>query len=235
MNQPPNPTPAHSDHPLEMTVHSLPRADTAASNSEQDSSARAKSGRWKMLLVMAACAAPVIASYFTYYVVRPNTQQNYGQLITPVRPLPDQAATAVDGKSINLRSLKGQWLIVSLAGGACSPACEANLYAQRQLRESVGREKDRIDRVWLVSDSAAIRPELLPAMQSATVLRVPQAQLDAWLTAGQGHTREEHLYLVDPQGNWMLRWPVKLDAAKAKRDLERLLRAAASWDRAGRE
>ena len=39
-------------------------------------------------------------------------------------------------------------------------------------------------------------------------------------------------------GNWMLRFPAKLDkvtAAKAKRDMERLLRAANSWDKPGRE
>jgi hypothetical protein len=38
-------------------------------------------------------------------------------------------------------------------------------------------------------------------------------------------------------GNWMMRFPAALDAAgaaKAKRDLERLLRASASWDTAGR-
>jgi hypothetical protein len=45
------------------------------------------------------------------------------------------------------------------------------------------------------------------------------------------------LYLVDPLGNWMMRFPAGRDragAAKAKRDLERLLRASSSWDRAGR-
>ena len=48
---------------------------------------------------------------------------------------------------------------------------------------------------------------------------------------------EEHLYLVDPMGHWMMRFPARLDregAAKAKRDLERLMRASASWDKAGR-
>jgi hypothetical protein len=38
-------------------------------------------------------------------------------------------------------------------------------------------------------------------------------------------------------GNWMMRFPAKLDAegaTKAKRDLERLLRASAAWDQAGR-
>lgn len=47
----------------------------------------------------------------------------------------------------------------------------------------------------------------------------------------------DHLYVVDPMGNWMMRFPAAMDtagAAKAKRDLERLLRASSSWDEAGR-
>jgi hypothetical protein len=39
-------------------------------------------------------------------------------------------------------------------------------------------------------------------------------------------------------GNWMMRFQPDLDvsgAARARRDLERLLRASASWDQPGRE
>ncbi len=38
-------------------------------------------------------------------------------------------------------------------------------------------------------------------------------------------------------GNWMMRFPPGMDAAqaaKAKRDIERLMRASNSWDEAGR-
>jgi hypothetical protein len=35
-------------------------------------------------------------------------------------------------------------------------------------------------------------------------------------------------------GGWMMLAPADLDPMKFKRDLERLLRASASWDRAGR-
>jgi 20S proteasome alpha/beta subunit len=69
------------------------------------------------------------------------------------------------------------------------------------------------------------------------VLRLDAAALDAWLAPAEGHQLAEHLYVVDPMGNWMMRFPAAMDsngAAKAKRDLERLLRASASWDEAGR-
>jgi hypothetical protein len=49
---------------------------------------RTARGRWKMLAVMLMCAAPVIASYFTYYVVRPEGRRSYGELVEPQRRCP---------------------------------------------------------------------------------------------------------------------------------------------------
>ena len=199
---------------------------------------RIGSGRWWMLLVLLVCAAPVVASYFTYYVLRPEGRRNFGELIEPQRPLPDQSSVSLTRQKSNLQALKGQWLLLSVGGGACDEACRRHLYLQRQLRESLGKNKDRLDWVWLVADDAPLPDTLLPALKDATVLRVPVAGLSAWLTPASGHQLAEHLYVVDPMGHWMLRFPANLDlasAAKAKLDLERLLRASASWDQAGRE
>jgi hypothetical protein len=69
----------------------------------------------------------------------------------------------------------------------------------------------------------------------AYALRVSASVLSQWLEPAPGQKLSDHLYLVDPMGNWMMRFPADIDATKAKRDLERLLRASASWDRAGRE
>ncbi|MEO8855768.1 MAG: hypothetical protein ABI343_02150 [Burkholderiaceae bacterium] len=221
-----------TDQPLGLTVHSLPSL-----GGSPDQVRRTRNGRLKMLLVLLICAAPVIASYVTYYFVRPEGRSVFGELIDPQRPLPDVQAVALDGKTVNLRSLKGQWLLVTVAGGACDKACEGQLYIQRQLRESLGQEMDRVDRVWLIDDDARVAPSLLPALHDATVLRVPQQTLNRWLSPAPGHALADHLYVVDPMGNWMMRFPASLDlagAAKAKRDLGRLLRASASWDNAGR-
>lgn len=190
-----------------------------------------------MLMVLLVCAAPVIASYFTYYIVRPEGRRNYGTLIEPQRPLPAAKATGLDGTSVPLASLKDQWLLVSVAGGACDASCEKHLYLQRQLREGLGKDKDRLDWVWLVADGTPVREALLPALQQATVLRVDPAVLSQWLQAAPGQQLEDHLYVVDPMGNWMMRFPAGQDlesAPKVRRDLERLMRASASWDQAGR-
>jgi hypothetical protein len=216
---------------LGLTVHSLPALQDITPLQQT------RMGRWKMLLVLLVCAAPVIASYFTYYVVRPEGRRNFGELITPQRPLPDLVATRLDGTPVNLQTLKDQWLLISVAGAACDATCARALYLQRQLREGLGKYKDRLDWVWLIDDAAPVAPELLPALESATVLRMSAKDLQTWLAPAAGATLREHLFLVDPLGNWMMRFPAQLDAAqapKAKRDLERLLRASTSWDNAGR-
>jgi hypothetical protein len=101
----------------------------------------------------------------------------------------------------------------------------------------LGRERDRLDKVWLITDAAPLRPELRRALEAApstTLLRVSREALSRWLEAAPGRALEDHLYLVDPLGQWIMRMPPDPEPARVKRDLDRLLRASASWDRAGR-
>lgn len=225
--------PGALDQPLGLTVHSLPLPQEAALADEQ----RTRTGRWKMLLVMLVCAAPVIASYLTYYVVRPEGRRSYGELIEPQRPIPSVTATDLAGQRVSLPTLQGQWLLVSVAGGACDAACEKHLYLQRQLREALGKDKERLDWIWLVTDDAPVRDALKPALAQATVLRVDAAQLAQWLAPARGQQLPDHLYVVDPMGHWMMRFPPTQDiagAARVRKDLERLMRASAGWDQPGR-
>jgi hypothetical protein len=221
--------------PLAFTVHSMP------SPAEMGDSAtrRTSRGRLVMLIVLLCCAAPVVASYFTYFVIRPDARTNYSELVEPMRTIPaDLPLTDLQGRPVAATSLKGQWLIVVVAGGACDSACEKNLWLQRQLRETLGAEKERVDKVWLIDDAAAPRTETLSAISpvgaAATVLRVPKAALAAWTTPPAGEPLEAHMAIVDPMGNWMMRVPVDPQPSKLKRDMDRLLRASASWDTPGR-
>ena len=220
---------APQDEPLSLTVHTLPLT--------QDDSSRSRAGRWKMIAVLLVCASPVIASYFTYYVVRPEGRRNYGELITPQRPLPAMQTTDLNGKTGELAGLKNQWLLINVASAGCNDVCQQRLYFQRQLRESLGKQKGRLDRVWLVTDSADVDARLKPALAEATVLRVSLEALMQWLPPSGSQRPEDHLYVVDPLGNLMMRFPANMDAAgaaKAKRDLDRLIRASGSWDIDGR-
>lgn len=219
-----------NDEPLTLTVHSLPNPGQAGTLD----AAATRAGRWKMLLLLLVSASPVIVSYFTYYVIRPEGRRNYGELIEPQRPLPAISGTDALGRIVPLTALKDQWLLVSVADSACDAACEKRLYLQRQLRETLGKEKDRLDWVWLRTGDPQLPAPLQQATAAATVLHVDAQALAQWLQPAPGHRIEDHLYVVDPIGNWMMRFPADTDPKKVKSDLDRLLRASAFWDRPGR-
>jgi hypothetical protein len=216
-----------------LTVYDLPNPQAVAQADEQ----RTNRGRWRMLLVLLICAAPVIASYFTYYVIRPESRRNHGELIQPTRALPEMATRTLQNEPGQLSALKGQWLLISVSSGACDELCQKHLYLQRQILTGLGRDRDRTDWVWLIDDEAPVPAAIQPGLSEAVVLRVPRDELAKWLSPQAGHQLKDHWYLVDPQGEWMMRFGPELDAKNVvlvKKDLERLLRAANGWDKAGR-
>ena len=218
--------------PLSFTVHSQPDPRALAGSAQQ------RAGRWKMLLVLAICAAPVVASYFTFYVIKPSGSA-YGELISPTVELPaDLPLTDLQGRPVAAASLHGQWLLIAAQPSACGAGCERQLFVQRQLREMLGKERGRVDKVWLIPDDGAPSADVLSAVQQkgieATVLRVPAERLQAWLRPAPGKSLADHFYVVDPMGRWMLRAPADPDPKKFKGDLDKLLKASAGWDNAGR-
>ncbi|MCV2364637.1 hypothetical protein LNV23_14380 [Paucibacter sp. DJ1R-11] len=217
---------------LTLTVHSLPTSQGLAEAQHK------RGGRLRMLMVLAACAAPVLASYFTFYVVQPSGRA-YADLIVPTVDLPATLHLQdLQGKPVAADSLKGQWLLTLVQEGGCDEACERRFFLQRQLREMLGKERDKVDKLWLLpEDSPLPRPELLKALSqgvAVTILRAPRAELQAWLKPAEGQTLQDHVFLVDPMGRWMLRAPPQPDPSKLKGDLNRLLKANAGWDKEGR-
>ena len=229
---PPQPTPDKTQA-LGLTVYDLPQPEAVA----QADGNRSWAGRWRMLALLLVCASPVIASYVTYYLIRPEARRSYGELIDPQRDLPPLMVTDLDGRTSSLPELKGQWLLISVSSGACAADCEKNLYFQRQIHAGLGKERDKLDRVWLITDALEVSPALRASIPGSVNLRVDPQGLSQWLQPQAGHAVSDHLYLVDPMGRWMMRFPPQLqaeNAPKLKRDLDRLIRAATSWDLPGR-
>jgi hypothetical protein len=225
----------NNPEPVSFTIHGVNPPDLV--DAEQARQRRTRMGRIKMLLVLLVCASPVIASYFTYFVIRPEGRTNYGQLIAPTRAMPALQLTTLAGEAVLATRMRGQWLLLAVGPSACDTACEKRLFMQRQLREMLGRERDRVDKVWMVTDGDPLRPALVGALQAAPatqVLRADAAQLQAWLAPASGQALQDHLYIIDPMGEWMMRLPPDADPSRAKRDLDRLLRASSFWDEPGR-
>lgn len=185
-------------------------------------------GRWKLFAVLAVCASPMIASYFTYFVIQPGAKNNYGTLIDPRQyPIPSLGLTDPSGKMLELESLKGKWLMLQVDDAVCAENCQRKLLEMRQLRIAQGKGMDRIERVWLITDTEPVAEQLKPGIAGTHMLRVNKEKLEKWLPVEQNTRLSDHLFLIDPLGNLMMRFPKDADPNKIKKDLIKLLKASA--------
>lgn len=165
--------------------------------------------RLKLALIAAVCAAPVVLATLTYWLGwGTGTAGNYGELIEP-RKLADAPFAA----------LRGKWVLVTFDQAACDTLCERKLYLVRQVRKAQGSNQDRVERMWVVTDEARPRPELLAAIEGTRVVRGAPALLAEFPGRPQ-----DHVYLIDPIGNLMMRFPSEPEPRKVIKDLERLLK-----------
>jgi hypothetical protein len=195
-------------------------------------------GRWKLLMVLAVCAAPLIFSYLTYYVIKPQGRTNFGAFIDPrTHPIPALGATTLDGRPASLDAFKGKWIMLKTGPAACDTTCMEQMFAIRQVRSMTGKEMERIERVWLITDSEPLETTLIRQLDGMHMLRAPGAKVAAWLPAAPGARLDDTIFLIDPLGNLMMRFPpVPPNAteaqkvqhyAKIKTDIAKLLKASA--------
>ena len=176
-----------------------------------------------MLAILAACAAPVIAAWLAYFVWPPTSRSNYGELLQP-RPLSDPQLALASGGPFRLSELRGKWILVQIDRVECDDACRGKLLYMRQSRLTQGKDRDRIERVWLVLDDGPLDPTLLREFEGTLVVRAARSPLLNEFPPAR--ELRDHIFLVDPLGNLMLRYPRDPDPNGLKRDLSRLLRVS---------
>ncbi|WP_194720589.1 SCO family protein [Noviherbaspirillum malthae] len=192
-----------------------------------EKSQRKNTGRWKLFAVLAVCASPLIASYLTYYVIKPEGRTNYGALIDPrAYPMPQLNTAALDGAPANLQQFKGKWIMMIADGGECQEACRKRLHDMRQLRLAQGKDMDRIERVWLITDKQPLDTVLMREYDGTHMLRSDAQAVKSWLPSDQASAYTDHIYMIDPLGNLMMRFPKDADPNKIKKDLAKLLKAS---------
>jgi hypothetical protein len=198
---------------------------TAAPAATRDDRA-IRRARIKMLAILAVCAAPVIASYFTYYVIQPEGRTNYGALIEPQRDVSKLQAGGLDGGTIELSRFRGKWVLLTVDSAACDKPCEDKLYAIRQVRLTTGKDRDRIERVQLLTDGGTPAARLRQEYEGTVFARVDAKAARAAFPAAPGGEVSDHVFVIDPLGNLMMRFPRNADPNRMKKDVAKLLRAS---------
>jgi hypothetical protein len=172
-----------------------------------------KRGRVKLLALGALFAAPLIAGWVAYVMNwTPGTPANYGTLLEP-RPISAEP----------LARLRGKWVLVQIDASACDALCRQKLYTMRQVWRAQGKNMSRVERLWIVTDAGSPANSLDSLIDGAHL-----AHGDSALTSvfAAERTPAEHLYLVDPLGNLMMRYPLDPEPGRIIKDLERLLKVS---------
>lgn len=190
-----------------------------------------------LYILILVTLAPILGSYFAYYVMPPAGRTNYGTLVEPQRPVPEIPATALDGRAFDLRSLQGKWVFVTVDSGACDAHCEGKLLHMRQQRIMTGKERDEIERVWLIVDREPVPDAVVREYAGTHFVRVDARAVQPFLAVPDtpGASLRDHIWVIDPLGNLMLRWPRDPDPKGTKGDIARLLKAASLWTRLERK
>src|SRR4030095_6913464 len=180
----------------------------------------ARSNRRSLWLIIALAVAPVAASYFVYFIWQPERTTNYGELLSP-EPLPDPKLTLTDGTPLLLSTLRGKWVLAMIDSASCDARCEKKLLYMRQLQRTQGKEMERIERAWLITDSALPRAAVITAYEGTWLIRAGESGLSRRFPAPVAVA--DHIYVIDPLGNLMMRYPCDPDPRLMIKDLKRLL------------
>ncbi len=176
-----------------------------------------KSAGKTILLIALVCAAPLVSALLAYYFMQPSGGKSYGALL-PTAKLPSLPEGTIAPGDMALWN--GKWRVVFTLSGPCDTPCRDVLYATRQARTLLARERNRVTRVALVTERPTA--EMTEAHPDVLFVMRPPALPEAW-----GRALDQGILLVDPLDNQVLLWPRQPDIKKLHQDLARLLRVSA--------
>ena len=182
-----------------------------------------KTNRRTLILLLVLLCAPVIASYLLYFwEVRP-ASINYGELLK-VKPIVGTGLNQLDNTIFRIRQLRGKWVLLTVDSGKCDEQCQKKLYYMRQVRLVQNKEMNRVERVWLIDDGEAPDPKILNEYKNSWFIGAKDSEILGSIPAEL--SQHDHIYLIDPMGNLMMRFPKNPDPAKMVKDLKRLLQVS---------
>jgi len=177
------------------------------------------SPRAKLVLIGAIFFLPIAASVVAYNFVHLEPTANYGELLQPPPPADAQPFVRGPGAAFRFAELSGRWVLVASDDAGCAASCVEELQAVRQVWLALGRDASRVERVFVANGAGPVH---LPGDLAGVIAVAPAPG-----TSPSAAMRDPaHIYLVDPNGNVMMRWPARPDRRRMLKDLQRLLKAS---------
>jgi len=176
-------------------------------------------GRWQLAGIALVFLGPLAVAFYLYEtgLMAPDGMSNHGFLFEPIVSI----AEALPGSALE-KVADGRWVMLYADRNECASDCREALHRLRQTRQMVGREMDRIVRVFLHGDSVPDR----------VFLEAEHRGLKTINDKGLGELLEEKrprnempggIYLFDPHANLVMYFPPGLDPRDLVDDVKHLL------------
>ena len=180
-----------------------------------------KSGRFQLLLLAAVFIGPLLVAAWLYYgggTMQPEGRSNHGVLLDPIVNLDAE----LPGSAI-AEHYDQTWVLVYMNTAVCDEDCRDALYTYRQVRLMLGKEMDRVVRVFLHGETPPDKVFLAEQHDGLVVLR--DDNLSELLDSKRPRSLAAGGYfLVDPLGNLVLYFPPDIDPSDMVEDVKRLLK-----------
>lgn len=198
-------------------------------NTDNNNPTKSYKTLWIMLILF---GLPYVAAWYFYFNqddINFASQTNYGNLISPVKPVPNTNLKTIDNQEYNTSTLNGKWTIISISDSSCTKSCQDNLYKMRQIRKALGQDRYRIERLFLLTDTVNLQSfiKTLNDYEGTVVLINDDGHsFDNFISTFEGNGKDikDGIFIVDPLGNYMMSYPVDADATGILKDLTRLLK-----------
>lgn len=177
-------------------------------------------GRLQFIGMAVLFIGPVMLAFWLYYGSdwRPEGRAVHGELISPPLELPDNPL--LEAGEPRLRDL---WSLIVVAPADCSAACKKALYETRQFRRALGSDRDRVQRLWIVENGTP-DPEFLATEHPNLLVVDSKTSVGTDLISKIDPNSEVDIYVVDPYGNLMMRFPADLGMRGMHTDMKKLLK-----------
>jgi hypothetical protein len=180
-----------------------------------------RKGRIQFLLIAAIFLGPLAIAawmYFSGSALIPEGRTNHGVLLQPIVRLAD----ALPDSELHA-ARDGHWVLLYANADACGEPCEFSLYTLRQSRLMLGKEMDRLARVFLHGETAP--DTVFLAAELAGLMTIEDASLAGLLDNKRpDELKEGGYFLIDPLGNLVMYFQPDIDPSDMVDDIKHLLR-----------
>lgn len=179
-------------------------------------------GRLQLLMIGVVFVGPLLIAYLLYGGGwAPDNTTEHGDILRPPASLPDVALT--DAGRESAPKFRGMWSLIVFNEGRCANICRTALHETRQIRLALGRDRDRVQRL-LYMASGSYDPDFIRSDHPGLIVLESGSAAGQALATAAGVFEAGDIFLADPLGNLIMRFPEGTGMRGVHEDLKKLLK-----------